>query len=293
MSSFVTTAFVQQYKANVQLKLQQMGSRLRSAVTVDTYMGKGAKAVEQVGPVEAVVRSTRHGDTPLIHTPHDARWVHPKDYEWADLVDDQDKLRMLIDPQSPYARNAAVALGRSIDRAIITAMDSDTAAKTGEDGDVNTAFEAGGGTIVAAGGSGMSVAKLRAAKLALMNADVDVDNEDLFIAIKGKEHDELLQDTLAVNLDYTNKPVLVEGRIFQFMGFNFIHTQLLGDDPDAAGTTRCPCWARSGVHLGMWNDINVKISERADKSYSTQVYAKATFGATRIEEGKCVEIECA
>lgn len=291
MSNQITTAFVQQYKANVQRLLQQNGSRLRRAVTVDNYMGKGAKSVEQIGPVEAQVRTTRHGDTPLIETPHDARWVHPKDYEWADLIDDQDKLRTLIDPQSPYAVNGAMALGRSIDRALITAMDSDTNAKTGEDGDVDTAFTAG--NIIAAGGTGMTVDKLRTAKRKLMEANVDVDTEDLFVAIKAKEHDELLNDSLAINLDYTNKPVLVEGRIFQFMGFNFIHTELLGDDPAAAGTTRCPCWARSGVHLGIWNDITTRISERGDKSYSTQVYVKGTFGATRIEEGKVVEIECA
>ena len=45
-------------------------------------------------------------------------------------------------------------------------------------------------------------------------------------------------------------------------------------------------------HLGIWNDITTKISERADKSYATQVYVKGTFGATRVEEGKVVEIIC-
>ena len=35
-----------------------------------------------------------------------------------------------------------------------------------------------------------------------------------------------------------------------------------------------------------------RIEERADKSYSTQVYYCATFGATRMEEDKVVEITC-
>jgi hypothetical protein len=42
----------------------------------------------------------------------------------------------------------------------------------------------------------------------------------------------------------------------------------------------------------MWNDITTRISERDDKSYATQVYVKGTFGATRLEEGKVVEILC-
>ena len=35
-----------------------------------------------------------------------------------------------------------------------------------------------------------------------------------------------------------------------------------------------------------------RIEERADKSYSTQVYYCATFGATRMEEDKVVQIAC-
>ena len=33
------------------------------------------------------------------------------DYEYADLIDDQDKVRMLIDPTSTYAQAAASAMG--------------------------------------------------------------------------------------------------------------------------------------------------------------------------------------
>jgi hypothetical protein len=116
-----------------------------------------------------------------------------------------------------------------------------------------------------------------------------VDNEPLFCAIGAQQHDDLLGETQAVSLDYTNKPVLVDGRIKAFMGFNFIDSQRLA----ISGTDRTAiCWAKSGLHLGLWNDINVQISDRADKSYSTQVYVKGTFGATRVEEKKVVAITC-
>jgi hypothetical protein len=42
MSTQVTTAFVQQYSANVQMLSQQMGSRLRDAVRVENMTGKNA-----------------------------------------------------------------------------------------------------------------------------------------------------------------------------------------------------------------------------------------------------------
>ena len=137
MSDQISTAFVQQYNTNVAHLLQQKGSKLRDSVMASSATGKAAKAVEQVGAVNAVKRTTRHSDTPLISTPHDARWVFPVDYEWADLIDDQDKVRMLIDPQSPYAVNGAYALGRAIDDEIMAALFSETT-KTGEGGDTTT-----------------------------------------------------------------------------------------------------------------------------------------------------------
>ena len=287
MSDQANVAFVQQYTTNVELLLQQMGSRLRKAVMSASYTGKAAKAVEQVGPVEAIRRNTRHADTPLISTPHDARWVRPKDFEWADLIDDQDKIRMLIDPQSPYARNGAMALGRAIDREIINQFFA--ASDTGEDGDTSTAFPAG--QVVALGATGLTVAKLREAKRLLMAADVDIDNERLWIAITAQQHDDLLgEGAITQSIDFNEQRILVEGRITKFVGFNFIHTELLLLDGN--GDNRCPAWAESGMHLGMWNDITTRISERDDKSYSTQVYVKGTFGATRVEEEKVVEILC-
>ncbi len=105
-----------------------------------------------------------------------------------------------------------------------------------------------------------------------------------------EQHDDLLNEAQAISLDYNTRPVLVDGRITAFMGFNFVHCERLG--VDASSYRRVPVYAKSGVHLGMWNDINTQISERADKGYSTQVYCKGTFGATRTEEKKVVEILC-
>jgi len=82
----------------------------------------------------------------------------------------------------------------------------------------------------------------------------------------------------------------VQGNVDTFLGFKFIQCERLG--VDGSGDRRCIAWAKSGMHLGMWNDINTKISERADKSYATQVYVKGTFGATRTDEKKVVEIIC-
>ena len=112
---------MEQYSNNVTMLSQQMGSLLRNAVDVETVKGKNA-FFEQIGEVTAQVRTSRHSDTPQLDTPHSRRRVSLADYEWADLIDDQDKIRMLIDPTSSYAKAAAAAMGRSMDDVIITAL---------------------------------------------------------------------------------------------------------------------------------------------------------------------------
>jgi len=96
MSSQITTAFTQQYSNNVKLLAQEKGSQLRNTVTVESVVGKNA-FFDQVGVATAVKRTTRHADTLQVDTPSSRRRVSLVDYEYADLIDNQDKVRTLID----------------------------------------------------------------------------------------------------------------------------------------------------------------------------------------------------
>jgi len=120
MSTQITTAFVEQYKSNVFHLAQQKGSRLRGAVKTETVTGK-AHFFERIGSTAAQLRTSRHSDTPRVDTPHSRRKVTMNDYDWADLIDNEDKVRMLISPQSEYAQAGAYAMGRAMDDAIIAA----------------------------------------------------------------------------------------------------------------------------------------------------------------------------
>ena len=284
MSNQVTTAFVQQYSTNVAHLLQQKGSKLRDSVMTSAATGKAAKVVEQVGAVNAVKRTTRHADTPLIDTPHSARWTFPVDYEWADLIDDQDKVRMLINPQSPYAVNGAYAMGRAIDDEIIGAFFGTS--KTGENGSTDEAFS---GNTVSAGSTGaLEIGQLLEGKRLLIENEVDLDNDQIFMAITAEQHEDLLGMSQIQTIDSNSTKVLVDGQVRSFLGINFITTQRL--DTSVAASQDCPMWAKSGMHLTVWNDITTKVEERADKSFATQVYVKGTFGATRLELGKVVKV---
>jgi hypothetical protein len=80
----------------------------------------------------------------------------------------------------------------------------------------------------------------------------------------------------------------VNGEINTFMGFNFIMSNRLSI---AASKRKIIAYVQDGLLLAQAGGITSRIDERADKSYSTQVYAAATMGATRMEEAKVVTIE--
>jgi len=281
MSSQVTTAFVQQYSANVQMLSQQMGSLLRDKVRVESITGKNA-FLDQVGSVTAVEKTSRHSDTPQIDTPHARRRISLSDYEFADLIDQQDKVRLLIDPTSSYAQAAAMAMGRAIDDVIISAALG--TAYTGETGSTSTA----NANTIAHGSGGLTVAKLRTAKQTLDLSDVDP-SIPRHIIVSPKQISDLLNITEVTSADFNTVKALANGEINTYLGFNFIVSNRLA----LSSTTRsCIAFAQDGIALGIGKDVNARIDERADKSYATQVYYCMSIGATRMEEDKVVEVQC-
>ena len=281
MSSQITTAFVQQYSANVQMLSQQMGSLLRDKVRVESVVGKNA-FFDQVGSVTAVEKTSRHSDTPQIDTPHSRRRVSLADYEFADLIDQQDKVRLLIDPTSSYAQAAAMAMGRAIDDVIISAALG--TAYTGETGSTSTA----NANTIAHGSGGLTVAKLRTAKQTLDLSDVDP-SIPRHIIVSPKQISDLLNITEVTSADFNTVKALANGEINTYLGFNFIVSNRLA----LSSTTRsCIAFAQDGIALGIGKDVNARIDERADKSYATQVYYCMSIGATRMEEDKVVEVQC-
>ena len=286
MSSQVTTAFVQQYSSNVQLLSQQKGSLLRNAVRVESQVGKNA-FYDQVGSATAQKRLSRHADTPQLDTPHARRRVSLVDYEYADLIDDQDKVRTLIDPTSPYSQATAFAMGRAIDDEIISAAFG--TAYTGETGSTSTTFPAGQVVSVGSPVAGLSIAKLVEAKQLLDEANVDT-TLPRYVAVAPEQLADLLNITTVTSSDYNTVKALVQGEIDTFLGFKFIVSTRLSSE---SGTNRrVIAWAEDGLLLSIGKDITAKIDERADKVYATQVYYAMSIGATRMEEEKVVEIKC-
>ena len=288
MSSQITTSFVEQYSSNVAMLSQQMGSKLRGSVDVEKVTGKNA-FFDQVGVTAAQLRTSRHGDTPQIDTPHSRRRLSLADYEWADLVDDVDKVRMLVDPTSSYARAAAAAMNRAMDDVIITAFNA--SANTGVAGGTSTALPSGQKTATSDQSDGLTIAKLLAAKKILDDNDVDPASKRSIVC-GPQQISDLLGTTQVTSSDYNVVRALATGAINSYLGFEFIMSTRLNKDATNTTDRLVFAYTEDAIKLGIGKDISAKISERADKSYSTQVYYGMSLGAVRMEEEKVVQIPC-
>lgn len=307
MSTQITTTFVQQFTANVFHVAQQEGSRLRNAVRNEMQQGKSA-FYERFGKATAQLKTGRHSDTPQIDTPHSRRMVTLVDYEIADMIDNQDKIRILISPESEYAKVFAYALGRSMDDVVLD--NGSGLAYSGEAGTTTVALPNSQkvASVSSAAGAKLNVQALRRAKKIFDGNDVSPMIKR-HLAHNANQLENLLSATEVTSSDFNTVRALVQGELNTFLGFNFIHSQQINVQSGAlafdttAGTVgagagdadtyqKVLCWAQDGILLSVGEDIKGRISERSDKSYAMQVYASMSIGATRLEEEKVVEILC-
>ena len=294
MSFQVDTALVNAYKSNIEIQFQQKGSRLRNhGIRIESQNAE-FDFYDRIGSTDAVEVTGRHQDTPLISTPHDRRRVALRDFDWADMVDKKDKLRMLADPTSSYTQNAVYAMGRKVDDVLIEAAFG--TAYTGKTGSTTVNFdtdfvvakdyvESGGAT-----NSGLTVAKLRRARFLLTNEDqLDEDSEMCYLVVTAQQIQDLLRTTEVTSADYNTVKALVNGQIDTFMGFKFIRCQRL---PKSGNDRSCLAYANGALLLALADEMTVDVGPRRDKRNSTQIYVCGSFGASRMWEEKVVKILC-
>lgn len=290
MSFTIDKAHVEMFSRDVLDLAQQKGSKLRRTLMEEPVVGKSGN-FERIGKVAMQERTGRHVDTPLISTPHSRRRVDIKDWEIADLVDEADRLKVIIQPQSDYARVFGFAAGRRIDESILAALNG-----TALDGDgVSVAFDAGNSPsldLTAAGGSqALILQDVIDAHTLMMDNDVD-DSEEFHLVMSARGLRQLLgQAGTSANLphigsgDYSSLLAIQRGILREFGGFTW---HIVSDSilPVSSADRFAMFYTRFGGKTGMQQEPRIRISERADKSYSTQVYISTMFGVVRMDEAR-------
>ncbi len=282
MSQYITEAFVEQFADNFRHLAQQKVSRFESTVSVEAGIRGLSKSINRLGQRTAQRRLTRHGDTPINDQPHSTRYVDLYDWEDGDMIDDQDKIRMLIDPTSDYVNAMVSSLNRAKDDVIISALGGNARASTG-----NIALPAS--QQIAVGGAGLTKAKLiQAKKIFRANEADELAGEELYIGYNSAALEDILSDTTLTSADFMAVKMLQEGSLEgRWMGFKWVPTERF---VASGGVRKLYAWAKSGVTLGVGENIMTRIGEDASKGFNVRVYAKMSLGAVRVEEEKVVEI---
>lgn len=292
MSFTIDQAFVNSYHNQLEHIFQQKGSKLRGTIRevtqnseYDYFDRLGAATVQEI--------TNRHGDTPHNAIDHTRRRNQIIGYDTNEFLDNQDKLRSIIDPKSGYAQAQAWALGREMDDQIIAGLLG--TAYSGKSGATTVSFAAGNIVAVdyvesgAAANSNLTVGKLRRAMYLLENSDTVMDGEPVTLMAHPSQKFALLRTTEVTSSDYNTVKALVNGEVNTFLGFNFVWTTRA---TSSGGYRQALAYTKRAGLLGVAENMKVRIDELPTKRYSYQVYSTATFGATRMWEEAVVSILC-
>jgi len=289
MSAEVPKNFAAKFKDDWIMLVQQRGPKLRGTVRENPDMLEGKLGYfDRIGSVASKKKTTRHGDTPIINTPHSRRRIIRDVFQIADMIDRSDVRRMMKNPQNRYVTNFRWAFGRDFDDAVISAANG-TAFSIDED-DTAASVALPAAQKVAAAATGLTKPKILDTYQKFVEADVDVENEKLYWAAGPQQWTDLLGITEVISADFVSAKALENPREIKFMGFHWIpSTRLL---TDGSGDRLNLAWAETGIGVAADMDPFVDVGPRRDKQSNTQIYMEWEIGATRVEDEKVVEIAC-
>ena len=287
MSNQINKAFETSFSDNVIHLASQKTSKLAGAVRMEQVNDAKQFFFDRMDTVSMVQSISRHEDTPLTEVPFSRRRVTFNTYRAVDLIDNPDRVKMAKDPTSPTMKQLMAAMNRQKDDVIIAAALG--SAYSVNSSDTASAVSLPSGQQIADSGSDLTLGKLLEAKKKLLSNDVDPAEEPMYIVCGPDQLEALLNVTTNTSVDYNSVRALMNAGLDTWAGFKFIISNRLAK----SGNIRsCFAWAKSGLGLAMNGTPNIRISERSDKNYSTQVFVECSMGATRIEDEKVVQIDC-
>lgn len=270
MSVTAQNSFARQYSAEVKHEYQIRGSKLRDHVRRQNEVQGATTTFQRIGKGTPSTKARNGQVTPMnvTHTPVDCTLA---DYYAGDWVDMLDLDKMKHDERRVIVQSGAAALGRKTDELIITGL-------TGH-----------GGSPIAAGGTGMTLAKVLSAMKAL--GDKDVFEEGKMTAIvPWDEWTDLLAIEQFANADYVgDKPVVKGTEARTWLGTLWMpHSGL---EPLVSGGIAKSFWFHmDAVGQAVGRDIETDVTWHGDRA-AWFVNAMMSQGACLIDGDGVAEIQ--
>jgi len=276
--------YAQQYSENIMQLAQQKMSKLWEPSHQKTNVRGKNVFQDQIGEWTMSKKVGRNPNTPSSDPALARRMAVMDAYHDNVLLDRSDELKVISDPRSSYTIAAGKAIGRQIDDVAIDALGG--AAFTGETGSTSTALPSG--QIILNGSTGLTFAKVNQSQRILNDNDVEEDERYFVCSPAGIE--DLMAEDKATSSDFNTLKAIQSGEFAgnTWMGFKWIMSTRL----DVASDIReCFAFHKYGLCVAMSEMPFVRTDERADKSYSWQVYYELNIGATRLEEDRVVRVD--
>lgn len=286
----ITAGFVQQFATDWELASQQMDSRLQVLCEDRGKITGSSFTANNLAPTEANDVTSRLGDTVWTDQQHATRLAIMQDKDWSTPVDSFDVPKLLANPQGSYMQNGIAALNRKKDALIYSTWIGSAQEKTSEGGAYNPVAIPSGQKIVA-GGTGMTKAKLIAAKKLFRKNEADEHNgKKLFMLYNGEMLEDVLADTTLTSADFMAVKMLQEGDISgRWLGFQWVPYEGLLLTSGTTYTTVAGCVGSTDFGMGM-NRIT-DVGPRRDKKMAVQIYVQESYGAVRKRETDYVTID--
>ena len=285
------------YTTTLELLLQQKISKLRGHVDSRQYVGKMASPVQQIGVLQHKQPAGRY--SPLVPEipQYTRRWVFPNDRDLTVLVDTFDELRTIVDPKAGINEATMASANRFFDDLIIAAAlgsastGVDSSSLSTETFDTTNALVAD--TFGASASTGMTYPKLVEAWRIMRFRQVDLDAEPPCVVIGSQQEADLKKQAEVINKDFNDNVVVESGRVTRLAGFDVVVSERLNTS-SSNSLRNCFAFVKSGLHLGIWKDMQIKIDNRVDlTSHPWQLYSMISAGATRTQQFKIIQINCA
>ena len=321
-NEFYNVMPTKQYASTLDVLSQEHSKLFGRVWNKGTLTGEEAY-FNQLDPFDMSFNRSRYAETSFTEPTYQRRRITKTPANVAVPLDDLDLVETLVDPKSELSQNGMYAAGRAKDKIIWNAIYS--TAQTGKAGGTSTAFDTSQIVDVQTGGDssdvGLNLEKILGAVEIIMGNSVDLENpmNKLCMVISPKQWNDYLQIAKLTSDDYMSKslnsgrlaiPGVPNGEVIVSNMVPYMNTAETSANVDLEGadvawndggaaidvdTTShraVTMFAMSGIGFGTWQETQVKAQERPDLNNIWQLWMQIQCGASRLEEGKAVAIEC-
>src|SRR5689334_14578430 len=299
MSFTVDTAFIHAFDENLLTLSQEAAEGWTGYVRTKAGQKGKTLSVERLQGVEAQPILSRHASTGFTPFTHSRRRLTIADFGLSEIIDDIDDMKMLISPESDYARGFAKAYARKTARTITTAMLGNALDVSSNDTVSSLALPSG--QQISNGSTNMTMAKIRQANRIL---DVNgISESDRHIAVSPFAIEKLMSDSQVTSSDFSTLQAIRFGRIQEnatFMGFQWhIVTDALGAGttmadpilPKSGNVRSCIAWQKNAVVFAEQRGFQSEMPRDPSIWNNLRVLVKFSQGAVRVEDEGVVQID--